>query len=330
MIPIVLAAALALAARGASLAAFDGRCVPASCAAPRSNAPGILGRRALPAGRLARLGATPTFHHGLLAQTGASRTALAIVSDARNRPIVDVGADDFVIQESGQPREVLSVRVADYPIVVMLDNGVDARGDFGLMRKSVERFIERLGPRPVAIGVLSDPPRMLTTFEDDREKTISELETIEVSPTAESAMLQGAAVGGEAIRATGSLFAALVILSATPFDATHGNIDRIVAPIVDSRAVLHVIANRNTLLMGRPGQVRSGQVLRSIADQTRGEFTVIYSPASYQAAVDKLTERLTTELMVEYLVPVGSKPLDAKVGVRLPGAKVRGLGVAPK
>jgi hypothetical protein len=28
--------------------------------------PGILGRRALPAGRLRALGATPVFHHGLL------------------------------------------------------------------------------------------------------------------------------------------------------------------------------------------------------------------------------------------------------------------------
>src|SRR2546425_7356231 len=54
-----------LAARGESLAAFDGRCIPAGCVAPRSNTPGILGRRALPAGRLARLGATPDFHHGL-------------------------------------------------------------------------------------------------------------------------------------------------------------------------------------------------------------------------------------------------------------------------
>ena len=54
-----------LAARGESLAAFDGRCIPAGCVAPPSNTPGILGRRALPSGCLARLGATPDFHHGL-------------------------------------------------------------------------------------------------------------------------------------------------------------------------------------------------------------------------------------------------------------------------
>ena len=47
-------------------AAFDGRCIPAGRVAPPSNTAGILSRRALPAGRLTRLGATLPFHHGLL------------------------------------------------------------------------------------------------------------------------------------------------------------------------------------------------------------------------------------------------------------------------
>jgi len=81
------------AARGERLAAFDGRCIPAppqrgcrvgdpgaGCVAPPSNTPDIatpprkqraagapvLGRPALPSGRLAGLGATPDLHHGLL------------------------------------------------------------------------------------------------------------------------------------------------------------------------------------------------------------------------------------------------------------------------
>src|SRR5882762_3973946 len=48
--------------------------------APRSNTPGILGRRALPSGRLARLGATPDFHHGLLSAVTRGQT--------RNRDLV--------------------------------------------------------------------------------------------------------------------------------------------------------------------------------------------------------------------------------------------------
>src|SRR5712691_7468679 len=49
---------------------------PAGCVAPRSNTPGILGRRALPSGRLARLGATPDFHHGLLSREALIRFGL--------------------------------------------------------------------------------------------------------------------------------------------------------------------------------------------------------------------------------------------------------------
>jgi hypothetical protein len=54
-------------------------------------------------------------------QTRASRVALAIVSDPRNRPLLHVSGDDFVIQEDGAAREVLSVRPADYPIILLLD-----------------------------------------------------------------------------------------------------------------------------------------------------------------------------------------------------------------
>ena len=71
-IAIVLGGAvtLPLAARGESLAAFDGRCIPAppqrgcrvgdpgpGCVARRSHVPDILTPRALPGGRLAALGA---------------------------------------------------------------------------------------------------------------------------------------------------------------------------------------------------------------------------------------------------------------------------------
>ena len=69
-----------LAARGETPAAFGGRCIPApphgaqsapwgpqaDCVAPPLNIPDIRGRRALSSGRLAALGATPDFHHGLL------------------------------------------------------------------------------------------------------------------------------------------------------------------------------------------------------------------------------------------------------------------------
>ena len=69
--PCVVAPSLLLAARGATPSAFERRGIPSGCVAPSSNIPDILGRRALPAGRLALLGATMELHHGLLAFIGA-------------------------------------------------------------------------------------------------------------------------------------------------------------------------------------------------------------------------------------------------------------------
>ena len=150
--------------------------------------------------------------------TGANRFALAAVLDPRNRPIVDVGADDFVIQEAGVSREVLSVRPADYPVVVMLDTGIDARGDFALMKKAAAHFIDRIGPRPLAIGTFGGAPKMIVDFDDDRESAIARLGELAPGTNEPSELLAGASVAAGAIRRTGALFTALIMLSSTPRD----------------------------------------------------------------------------------------------------------------
>ena len=260
--------------------------------------------------------------------TGASRFALASVLDPRNRPVVDVGADDFVIQEAGVAREVLSVRPADYPVVVMLDTGIDARVDFGMMKRAAEHFIERIGPRPLAIGTFGGAPKMIVGFDDDRETALARLRDLEPGGNEKSELMEGASVAAGAIRRTGALFAALVMLSSAPRDSSQASPDAMIASIIDSGAILHVIANRASQAGG--SGFRTGAAIRALTEQSRGEYTAIYSGASFQSALDRLADRLTTELLIEYLVPVGSKANDVKLGVRLVGAHVRGLGVAPR
>jgi len=261
-------------------------------------------------------------------QTGASRVALSIVTDPRNRPLVDIGADDFVIQEAGAVREVLSVRPADYPIVVLFDTGAGARDDVATIRKAIERFIERIGQRPVAVGTFGDPPVILTTFDDDSTVLGPKLDAAIANPRGGSALTRGAALAGQLIHSVRPLFSAIVIVSAAPLEEVPDTSEEVLAPIIDSGAVVHVVANRAGTVPG--GASRAVTAIRSLAEQTHGEFTSIYSAASYQSALDRLSDRLSTEMMVEYLVPNGSKPIDVKVGVRIPGARVRGLGVAPR
>src|SRR5258705_264106 len=161
---------------------------------------------------LAAAASTPSQSSATSSQTGASRVALATVADPRGRPLLDVGADDFVVQEAGAAREILSVRPADYPIVLLLDNGSDARGEFELMRRAAAHFIERIGQRPLALGTFGGAPKLIAGFDDDRETVMARLAEIR-DTNAGSSLLQGAALGAEAIRPTGTLFSSIVILS---------------------------------------------------------------------------------------------------------------------
>jgi hypothetical protein len=263
-------------------------------------------------------------------QTGASRIALATVLDPRNHPILDVEADDFVVHEGSNEREILSVHIGDYPVVVMIDTGGNARNDLPMMQAAAAQFIARLGERPIAVGTFGDPPAMLTTFEDDRSTVKERLEALSPAATGASLLLQGAALAADTIRPTGALFSAIVMLSASPTDATE-SAEALVPPIINGGSILHVIANRSTRGAG-DGMALSGLAtsLRTLVEQTHGQYTPIYTAASYRAALDQIANRLATEIMIEYLVPTQSKANDVKVGVRIPGARVRGLGVAPR
>jgi hypothetical protein len=262
-------------------------------------------------------------------QTGASRFALVTVLDPRGKAVVDVGADDFVVQEAGAAREILSVRPADYPVVLVLDTGRDARGDFDLIRKAAEHFLERLGPRPLEIVTAGGTPKVIADFEDERDTVMTRLAELSGDPNAASAILQAAALAAQTILRSQLLFSSIVILSSSTVDGSQGLPDPMLASLVDSNAILHVVANRSVQAMSGTG-FRPGAAIKAVAEQSRGEYTVIYSAASFQSALDRLAERLTTEMLVEYIVPVGSKPNDVKLGVRLVGARVRGLGVAPR
>jgi hypothetical protein len=275
-------------------------------------------------------GASTVAHSSTVySQTGASRVALATVSDPRNKSIVDVGADDFVIQESGASREILSVRPADYPIVLVLDTGSDARGDLPMIRRSASRFIDRIGQRPIAIVTIGGTPQLAAGFDDERVALMAKVEALDAAAGATSSILEGIGLAAQTLRRTGSLFSAIVVLSSASLDGSRGSPDALIASIVDGAAILHVVANR-AVQANSGGGFRPGAAIRALAEQSRGEFTTIYSAASFQAALDRLADRLAAELMIEYIVPVGSKPIDVKVGVRLAGARVHGLGVAPR
>ncbi len=254
---------------------------------------------------------------------GVSRTILLAVENGRGQPVIDLLPDDFVIEEGGQRREVLDTRLADYPVVLLVDNGIAAQSAASQIHDAAVGFIDRLGARPLALGRLSSPPAILTGIGDGRDAVASALDELSTSPARSSLML-GIAAAARLVTAGHFPFSAIVALSEDPTDAGLRAPDQIMQVVADSRATLYVIARRQDL------RDAASAGLASLAEQTGGSFTRIFTPASYAAALDEVADRLTTELLVEFLEPTGASPSDdVRVGVRLRGAKVRAIGITP-
>jgi hypothetical protein len=98
--------------------------------------------------------------------------------------------------------------------------------------------------------------------------------------------------------------------------------------IAESGATVHVVESRQPPATATSGATEDvPDLLKVLSDQTHGQYTTIFTPASYGAALDRLADKLSVELMIQYLVPAGEANGDVQVGVRRPGSRVVGLGV---
>jgi hypothetical protein len=258
-------------------------------------------------------------------QQAASRLALTAVADGRNQPLVDLGPDDFVVNENGEPREIISVYPADYPVVILVDNSAGASGDLAPIREAVSAFLDRLGQRFVVLGTLADPPVLLTSIDSEQSKVLDQLAKLASSPSAVLMPIEAVATAARMVRDSGSPFAAIVVVSAHRIDSAQAQSTRLLPDIFDNNAIVHVVSRSAAAARG----AGDADLLRDLSDQTRGSFTTVFSAASYAVALGNVAERLGTEMVVEFLVPAAAAPAgEVQVGVRIPGARVRGLRVS--
>ena len=256
---------------------------------------------------------------------GNGRTVLAAVVNERGLPVVDVGLDDFVVTEGDEPRDVLDVHVADYPLAVVIDDRPAPLANAVAVRAAARRFIQRVGERPIALLRLTDGGHPMATLDDGRPFVLEALSGLAAASAEAMGPLDTLAQSAAILQRTGAPFSAVVVIAAAGVDASVLVRGDLLPAIINSGAAVHVV---QVQAAGDASTDESAtDLLRVVADQTRGQFTAIYSAASYEVALDRLADRLAIEMMVQYLAPDGARTGDVRVGVRRPGARVVGLGV---
>jgi hypothetical protein len=175
----------------------------------------------------------------------------------------------------------------------------------------------------VMVGVLSNPTRLVGSFDDERPVVLERLAALPHDPTADATALPTVARAAQLLRETATPFSAIVVITARAIDATEVAQANLLPSIVESGATVHVIENRSDASANAPADL-----LKVLSDQTHGQYTLIFSTASYAIAMDRLADRLATEMMIQYVMPPGAASGEVQVGVRRPGARVLGLGVS--
>lgn len=265
---------------------------------------------------------------------GNARTVLAAVVNAQGQPVVDVSLDDFVVSEGVASREVLDVHVADYPLAIVLDDRRALEGALPAVRAAARRFIQRVGERPIAVLRLTNAATPLTSLDDDRATVLARLDAVTAAGPESAAPLDTIARAAALLSESGAPFSAVVVIAAGTVDANALVRGELLPRILDSGAAVHVVQAQppepepQPDLEPAPDQAPiESDLLRVIADQSHGQFTAIFSTVSFTAALDRLADRLAIEMMVQYLAPAGPRVGDVRVGVKMPGARVIGLGV---
>ena len=113
-------------------------------------------------------------------RSGARTVAVyATVTGGDGRLVTDLTREDFEVRDNGKPQPITVFSSGAQPItvVVMLDRSGSMRGNFGLVQRAAEAFVQRLDPADKArIGAFADQITMQPEqFTGDRAALVAAL-----------------------------------------------------------------------------------------------------------------------------------------------------------
>ena len=273
----------------------------------------------------------------------STRFVLASVVDSlTDTPIAGLSPDDFIVQEGTTPRETIAVRPANYPVAILVDTSQAARAEFTRMRKAVRQLVARMSGRDVAIYSFGDRAFRVTDFTRDTTRLERAVDQLFALPDGESHVLDAVIEAGKDLARREPAVAMIVVVSAGANDQSNRTPREVFEPVLASRSIVHVVEMRSIGASGRLGNVRGRrnftsdraaeaalglqELLQDLVARTRGDYDRVFAGSGYSASLDRLYQRLNAEVVVEY-TSAGGPPSDLRIGTRLAGGAVRGIGL---
>ena len=252
------------------------------------------------------------------------------VLDTDGARVVDLRADEFIVEHAGVGVELARVELINDPlrVALLVDDADGARGYFRYLRDGLPVFVDALpDTAEIALVLLSGRPRVVVDYTEDREKLNEQLGSFFVDANQAASFFPGLTETvdrwDEAVR--WPILAVVTTDGAAQRRMTDGRYDTFLDEIRDRAVTIHALS-----LFTPGGQGFQTAIASHITQVTGGWYDSLNSPS--QSVSTKLTEmaaeisRRHAETQNQYVVtyepPPGTDP-DAPISAAVRRADIR-------
>jgi Ca-activated chloride channel family protein len=226
----------------------------------------------------------------------------ATVTDAKNRPVIDLQKQNFTVYEGNEPQEIRNFSTEDAPISVglILDVSKSMSNKFEVERKAVAEFFNGANPEDdYFVITLGDRPRIVADTTESLEQIQAKLAM--VIPNGNTALLDGIYLGVDKLSSARYQRRALLIISDGGDNHSHYTSREIKKLIQEADVLIYSIGifdNMPVPVFKTIEEKLGKRLLTQITEETGGRTIA----ADDRSKVPEIAADISRELRQQYLL----------------------------
>jgi hypothetical protein len=244
-----------------------------------------------------------------------SRFALLGAIDRDGMPVLGLSEDEVVVEENGKSREILNVSPAAYPVAIILDTSSYARAGFQELRTAARKLANALSGRDVALYTAAVPAACVADFTRDTTQIDAALDQAFARPNGIPDTVMAIAEAARNLRERKASVTRIVVLSAGGPERGTVAPREVLRDVVAGRSIVDIVDMReirtdrrvtntggSTVASGPRSALGDEELLRGLAERTRGHYQRIFDPGGYASALDLVRREIVSEVIVDSVV----------------------------
>src|SRR5207302_2406145 len=159
------------------------------------------------------------------------------------------------------------------PMAIILDTSSYARSDFQSLREAVQRFVDGLGPREIAIYTSGAPALRVEDFTRDRTRIRRAVAGTFSAPGSTTHTLETIRRASKDLRRLNAPAADIVVLSAGGLEMNPPDVQQMLPELAASHAILHLVELRTLRRDGKSPRLQrdDSDVFELLSARTHGQ-----------------------------------------------------------